>query len=260
MKISEPVDFDQKYKVTCLAASDALCCISELLPWLALGSYFLKQQHAQVCIAKCLIMHVVKNHQYISSLRAVKGSDWQRANQYPYLIYMISLKIIYWILLIILMDSVDLWELKLQLIKQNLQRVVILLVRSFHEQTADMRAPFISLVSDVLASKPQMLLLERMVGVYEKICSNLRISMDLPSMNDIMHIKMNMPALTSYDIRVPIQEWMQAERKPRKKFDMTTTKQEEYYRGFFSEAQRRQVKVLQPEDGLFEELKEIEWE
>ena len=51
------------------------------------------------------------------------------------------------------------------------------------------------------AAAPHSMGLERVIAVYEKIRSNLRVSLSTQMMNDILFIKLNMPCIACFDVR-----------------------------------------------------------
>ena len=68
-----------------------------------------------------------------------------------------------------------------------------------------------------------MLELERIIGTNELICQGQRCALNLPSLNDILHIRLNDPDVAEVDLRPVVAEFLRTN-KPRKEFDGFKTK------------------------------------
>ena len=57
-----------------------------------------------------------------------------------------------------------------------------------------------------------MLLLERIVAIFELVCSGLQTSLTLQSLGDILQIRLNMPPVSKVDLRSAIREFIETSR------------------------------------------------
>ena len=130
------------------------------------------------------------------------------------------------------------------------------LVLGYHARTIDIPKGFIKVAATVLCSKPQMLMLESFIAVYEKIVSNLRISLENESINDILAIKINGPVVSEVDLRPLVLQWLDNGR------DVGMDKEhlrQRYYSGFFSQAKKKKGKVKTSTTTTWD-LEENDWE
>ena len=65
-----------------------------------------------------------------------------------------------------------------------------------------------------------MLELERIIGTNELICQGQRCALNLPSLNDILHIRLNDPDVAEVDLRPVVAEFL----RTNKEFDGFKTK------------------------------------
>jgi len=84
-------------------------------------------------------------------------------------------------------------------------------------------------------------MLERIVAVYELLCSGLRTRLSLQSLDDILQIRLNMPDVTMVDLRPVIREFVEHSRD--KDIDIKKHREQKQYIGFFPEAQPAKTKV-----------------
>jgi len=96
-----------------------------------------------------------------------------------------------------------------------------------------------------------MLELERIIGTNELICQGQRCMLNLPSLNDILHIRLNDPDVAEVDLRPVVAEFLRTN-KPRKEFDVDPVEKQSYHYGFFSEATVKVRKIQTASDAKFE--------
>ena len=143
----------------------------------------------------------------------------------------------------------------------SLDKMCCRLVRCYHNKLLDVHPAFIHVVAGVRAAGPQSMVLERYIGVYEKIVCSTRVSLQEQQIDDIMTIKMNLPALADFDLRPLVHDWLSdTKRKPQKKFDVKNVRKHERYRGFFPESKTRQRRVIAPGNEIEEDLVESDIE
>ena len=76
-----------------------------------------------------------------------------------------------------------------------------------------------------------MIMLERIVAVYELLCSGLRPRLSLQSLDDILQIKLNMADVTMVDLRPIIRE--SVEHYGDKDIDIKKHREQKQYISFF---------------------------
>lgn len=137
----------------------------------------------------------------------------------------------------------------------QLDAVCMQVVRCYHARLVDLHPIFVHIVADVRAAGPQSMILERLIGTFQKIGSSTRVSLKEQQMDDILQIKFNSPAVAEFDLRPLVHQWlMKTKRKPQTFFDIAKVKMHERYRNFFIEAKTRQRRVITAGDDMLEDL------
>ena len=112
---------------------------------------------------------------------------------------------------------------------------------------------FIHVVADIVVAAPQSMIVETVVGNYESVKCNKRIGFGEESINDILFIKMNLPPLSTVDLRPVIGKFMTDVRrrtdtknteKPEKK---GITLKREFYQKFFPDCYKRNRRIGMPD-------------
>ena len=86
---------------------------------------------------------------------------------------------------------------KANFVQSNLKIVVEVLVLEFHTKMVRISKVFVHVVSCVLCVRPHMLMSERIVTIFELMCSGLRTTMTLESLDDVLQIRLNMPPVSN---------------------------------------------------------------
>ena len=108
---------------------------------------------------------------------------------------------------------------------------------------------FIFLMAKITSSSSHSMNLEKVIGLYELIKCNVRISLNPSTVNDIIFVKMNMPVTSQIDLRPIVWSFIQkvSKRKP-KTFTPETTMKQQYFKAFFSAVPFQGTKTPQAKD------------
>ena len=112
---------------------------------------------------------------------------------------------------------------------------------------------FLHVVAEVVCAAPQIMFVESVVGMYESIKCNKQISFGEESLNDILFIKINLPPLSTVDLRPVIGKFMTdvhrrtGTTKKENPEAKEVTIQREFYNKFFPDSYKRYRKVAVPQ-------------
>ena len=79
---------------------------------------------------------------------------------------------------------------------------------SYNAGVITIHRAFIHIVACVLCARPATMMLERVISVYELLCSGLQTSFCLETLNDIMAIRINGPPVAEADLRPVIAQFI----------------------------------------------------
>lgn len=100
------------------------------------------------------------------------------------------------------------------------------------------------LLARILVMSPHSMHVEFAISVYNLIKDDHRASLDRETMNAYLVVHLDMPPVSHFDPRPIAARWFkqpteqdsQQRKKPRETWDMEKYKSQEYFRGFFKEA------------------------